>query len=309
MALIKNVAKINKINISRMQNASYVQLLTEFKDTILEFEPAKLNVQKYFDMVFMVLYDELLKSFKKMNKSSLTKNINKADSYRDDAFYAFRNIIKAHLRSRDETIVKSAERLMDRINSYGNIATSKLNAQTALTFDLLDELKNKYQNDIELLKLEIYLEEVKRTNNEFQELIKQRYDEVADKTEITVKEVRKELDDAFRNLCCHIEMSVATEDSDVYSKFIKKLNAILAGYGAKNNRTNPNVRPNDNTENKYPNAKEWKMPIKEGDFKLGDICYIVSEDGKKRFFECTDGEYYDLDPIGEEGYLAWKPVE
>jgi len=223
--------KIESIAISTMRNDAYFQFNTEFRDLVIKFEAEKLKIKSQFIENYLPLYTQLDDILKKIRKSAITEKIQEADALRDNMCVGINEISKAYLRHFDADVCDAAKRVRIILDTYGNIARKPLNEQTSAVYNLLQELQGKYKEDIKKIGLEEWVNQLKITNQQFDTLVKDRYDESAAKIDAVMKEVRKELDVVYKNLVDMVNVFAMIEsDKEVFISFIKTLNVIIAKY-------------------------------------------------------------------------------
>jgi hypothetical protein len=117
-------------------------------------------------------------------------------------------------------------------NTYGglNLARRPLNEQTSALYNLLQELNGAYAADIHTLNITKWVEELEANNRTFDELVKTRYDEKAQRTDLVVREVRIDVDAAYRTIIERIEALVIVEGLENYEAFIRRLNVVITKY-------------------------------------------------------------------------------
>ena len=222
---------IEGIATSQMRNDAYFQFHTEFRDLIIKTDADKLKVKKQFEDIYLPLYVQLDNIFKKIRKSALTEKIQEADVLRDNMYIGINEISKAYLRHFDAETCDAAKRVRIVMDTYGNVAKKPLQEETSAVYNLLQELQGKYSSDIQKIGLKNWVDNLQKTNEDFDALVKGRYDEEAAKTDAVMKEVRKEMDAAYKNLCDIINVfAMIDDDKDVFDLFIKTLNVIIAKY-------------------------------------------------------------------------------
>ncbi|MCL2101466.1 MAG: DUF6261 family protein, partial [Fibromonadales bacterium] len=116
---------------------------------------------------------------------------------------------------------------------YGNIAKKPLNEQTSATYNILQELEGKYAGDVAVVGIQQWVAELKARNNAFSDLVKERFDESALKTDIVLKVARVELDKVYRTIAERINALVIVEGAAAYEAFIRTLNVIVKKYTPK----------------------------------------------------------------------------
>ena len=225
--------KIEEIATSKMRNDAYFQFHTEFRDLVIKSNPDKLKVTKQFNEIYLPLYVQLDGIFRKIIKSALTEKIQEADVLRDNMCLGINEISKAYLRHFDADTCDAAKRIRIVMDAYGNIARKPLQEQTSAVYNLLQELQGKHKDDIRMIGLDAWVNRLQETNRRFDVLVKERYDEEAAKTDAVMKEVRKELDEAYKNICDIINVFAMIENNnDIFISFIKIFNIIIAKYEA-----------------------------------------------------------------------------
>jgi ElaB/YqjD/DUF883 family membrane-anchored ribosome-binding protein len=75
-----------------------------------------------------------------------------------------------------------------------------------------------------------WVTELEANNNTLSDLVKSRYEEAAEKSDIKMKEIRTEIDNALRDLVDRIEALYLLQESEVHATFIKKVNVIAEKY-------------------------------------------------------------------------------
>ena len=130
-----------------------------------------------------------------------------------------------------ESIIReAAERLKIVFDTYGNLATQPLNEETSAIYNLLQELEGKYAREAETVGIKQWVAELKKRNTALSDLMKDRFDETADKSDIVVKQARAELDAAYRTIIERIDALAIVEGVKNYESVIKKWNAVVDKY-------------------------------------------------------------------------------
>ncbi len=130
-----------------------------------------------------------------------------------------------------ESIIReAAERLKIVFDTYGNLATQPLNEETSAIYNILQELEGKYSREAETVGIKQWVAELKKRNTALSDLMKDRFDESASKSDIVVKEARAELDKAYRTIAERIDALVIVEGAKTYENFIRTWNAVVEKY-------------------------------------------------------------------------------
>ena len=223
--------KTNNIHLNNLRNDEHFQLGTEFRDAILKFGAAALKIETQFNE-WLPLYEQEDIALKKIMKSAITAEIQEADKYRDQLFRGMTEAGKAALNHFDTDVQNAAKRLKILFDTYGNLAKKPLNEQTSGVYNILQDLKGAYAADALKVGITDWATELETANEAFDRLMKDRYEETALKTDIILKEVRLQIDAAYRTITERIDALVVVEGIAEYEEFIRYWNAVVAKYSA-----------------------------------------------------------------------------
>ena len=222
--------KINTITLSRLRNDANFQFHTEFKELAEKQTPEALKIKPLYD-AYLPLYDKVDLALKKINKSSITEQIQNADKARDNIWKSLTEINTAALRHFDQTVQEAAKRLKIVFDTYGNIARKSLHEQTSATYNILQDLESsKYAPDVAKVGLGEWVAELKTRNTAFAELMRDRVGEDSLKVDIVLKKARTQLDEAYYAIAEFINALALVEGAANYEAFIKKLNLNVAKF-------------------------------------------------------------------------------
>jgi len=224
--------KIQNLHTHGMRNDSHFQFHTEFKDLVAKNGAEALKIGQQFQS-YIPLYDRVDTALKKINKSILTEQIQEADKARDEIWGGIIDMNNAALKHFSPETREAAKKLKILFDTYGNIAKKPLNEQTSATYNILQELEGKYAADVQTVGISQWVAELKARNNAFSDLVKERFDESALKTDIVLKVARAELDKVYRTIAERINALVIVEGAAAYETFIRTLNVIVKKYTPK----------------------------------------------------------------------------
>jgi len=221
--------KISKIYPYRLRNDSHFQFFTEFRDLVQKEGAANLKIEAQFQS-WLSLYDKEDIALKKITKSAITDQLQEADKARDDIYISMVEMNAAALRHFNENARNAATRLKIVFDTYGNVAKKPLNEQTSAVYNILQELKGKYASDVALVGLGSWVSELEVRNNAFSDLMKERFDETAARTDIVLRDARVEVDAAYFAIRERINALAVVEGVADYESFIRTFNAVIAKY-------------------------------------------------------------------------------
>jgi hypothetical protein len=217
------------IKTSHLRNDEHFQFITEFLDLVKETTAPALKVETQFDN-FLLLYGKEDKALKKILKSAITEDIHTADRRRDLTFSGMVEVNRSALKHFNHEKVAAAKRLQIVFNTYGNVANKPLNEQTSAVYNLLQELKSSHTADIATVGLGDWVQELTANNTAYETLVKDRYSETAQRTDLVLKEVRRQTDAAYRAVVERINAFALVEGGAVYNSFIRRMNTVIDKY-------------------------------------------------------------------------------
>jgi hypothetical protein len=163
-------------------------------------------------------------------KSRLTGKMKEADELRDEDIRGLRAAAKAFLNSSNPQKKEAAITFMILLDKYGDFTRKSYDAQSAMTYNFLQELKGKYSEEIKTLELTEWVDALELHNNQFVALDRERYVEKTEKPDQTLVEVRRKVDASYSDLIKVIEASMIINPDHKLDDFVKELNIIIKHY-------------------------------------------------------------------------------
>jgi hypothetical protein len=227
--------KISKIHLNNLRNDAHFQFHTEFRDLVAKQGAETLKIKPQFQ-AYLPLYDREDIALKKIIKSEFTAKIHEADKARDEIYIGMAEMNAAALKHFSPEIREAAGRLKIVFDTYGNVASKPLNEETSAIYNILQELQGKYAADVATVGIGQWVSEVETRNKAFEELVKERFDETAARTDIVLKAARAELDAAYFAIRERLNALMVVEGEAAYENFARTLNAVIAKYAVKHHR-------------------------------------------------------------------------
>ena len=221
--------EIKTIKLTGMRNDAHFQFHTYTVEICNEENFDKLNIRA----LFLPYRDALAKEdelLTQIEKSELTEKIKNADYERDRVYSSVTAIIKTTVKHYNPEVVEAAKRLKIVIDTYGNINKKSYDEQTSAVYNILQELKGKYAEDVELIRITEMVDELERTNKAVETLIKQRMNETTHKNTDNMKELRGTVDKLYLDIRKRINAAVIIEGEGNYASFINKMNVLIDRY-------------------------------------------------------------------------------
>ena len=215
--------EIKKIHLVSLRNAEHLQFQTEFKTEVEKKTATALGIDTQFAN-YLLKYKEEDEALVYIRKSSQTDLLNEADSYRDRIFRGLCDTNRAALNHFIPEKAEAARKLNIVFDTYGNITVEAYDEETAKINSLIKELRENHANEINLLALTEWVDELENANNKFVDIKNERYTEESSKTSLRMKKVRTEIDAQYKELVNRINAQILLNGDTNYKDFVTALN-------------------------------------------------------------------------------------
>lgn len=214
----------------RLRNQEFFQFFSQFKQLVEEIGAEALQIKPLFE-VFLKQYEQLDIALEAIVKSDMTQQISDIDLHRDTIYKGLLDAQKAASRHFNPDIVEATRKLNIVFAQYGDLTRLPYNEETGKIYNLLQELQSeKYAPLVSLLNLTAWVEELRKTNSEFDALIQSRFLENAEKPELHVKTIRREIEETYQELAADIEAFYRVSKTSINTDFVTRLNVQITYY-------------------------------------------------------------------------------
>jgi len=227
-SILDNKKNVVRFNYKNMSNEAYVTYHEVVGGIFVKFGAEKIKqtgIEKLF-MEYNRAYANVVSVLDVIQKSAYTKEIEAQDRIRDRKCYALVTAVK--LAIIDE--IEGADKVEMVINYYGNIARRGYDKETAAIDDLIRELRDNWADEIKSLNLADRLKDLEVENAKFKELMDKRYVEIAQRSDINMRNARQLLDNIFRAILNFFEAMTILSEDPIHNEFAKELNAVSTRY-------------------------------------------------------------------------------
>ncbi len=214
------------IRLSHLHKNEHFQFIQDVITQVEEATPAALRVEEQF-AALTAAHEQEEEAYRKITTSIITKKIKTADAARDKVFRSMVDIVNSMLNYFDNTTAEAARVVAIVLKTHGNLGRKAYAEETAAIYKLVQELTTNYADECTTLGLGPWLAELGRCNIVVEELMNERYDEATGRTDLVLKDVRMEVDNAYRALVRQVEAWQLVDGGEVYDSFIRKLNAVI----------------------------------------------------------------------------------
>jgi len=221
--------EIGTLTLNKLRNDEHYKFQTDFKDLVDGHTALALGIEPLY-ATYLKLYDNENEALDVVRKSSLTDDLAKADTLRETTYKGLTGAIKSacnHFKPEEKA---AANRLKIIVKNYGNVTTKPYDEETTSIMKFVEELEGTRAADVSALGLTEWVTELKAENIAFDKLKKSRYTESAEKTDLTMKEVRVEVDLSYRAIVKRINALIEATGASVYTSFVKELNERIENY-------------------------------------------------------------------------------
>lgn len=219
--------EITSLNLSRLRNAGHYQFQTDFNSIITKYTPQALGIAEDYAMYAPLLADEGI-ALVAITKSATTDEIVIADADRDIAFRGLADQVANSQNHFNPQVREAALRVRVIFDGYGNLARKPYDEETGLITSLIADLRATVSTEIVTLTLTDWIAELERQNNLFVSLESTRNSEEANRTELRMKNLRVEVDAAYKKIVKRINALIVINGEATYTEFVKELNARIS---------------------------------------------------------------------------------
>lgn len=210
-------------SLSKLRNEEHFQFHTEFRDLIIEATPEALGIETQYPD-YDLLYANENEALAFVKKNDITNDLYESDSKRDDTYRGLAATIKAGGYHFNQATKQAAAHVLPLFDQYGNIAAKSFAEETAAINNLISKLNMDYAADVTALGIESWLSELQVNNTAFDTLFKSRNSKEAEKTQLRMKQVRLEVDAAYRQITNRINAAIIMNGETAYKVFVDALN-------------------------------------------------------------------------------------
>lgn len=217
--------KIIRTNLHLYRNEQWFQFYTEFKKLVENYGVDVLEIDVLFD-VFLRLYADADLALETISKSVDTAAMQEKDMQRENTFRGFFDALKAFANHFNAEKRQAAAKIQIIFDHYGNLNTRPNDEQTASFYNFLQDVR-KNEQELMLLGLNEWADELERNNTDYQSFSESRNSEQAARTKLRMIEVRKETDACYRSIVERLEALMLINGDEKYAEFVNKLNNYI----------------------------------------------------------------------------------
>jgi hypothetical protein len=220
--------KVKSILVKKLRNNLHFEFMNSIL-TLLQALGTTISLITGVLSKFAALVKEEDDSLDQLKRYETTQEIHDEDGRRDNAFYQLYNLVRSGAKHFDEVKRKAAERISNIMREFKGAPKLPLAEESAAIHHLLQKLE-KVSNDVNLLGLNDWVNEMKNANDKVRTLMANRESEAANKAQHKVKAARIAVDEAYSEIVACIEAAAIVENLDSSSPLIAEINARIDEY-------------------------------------------------------------------------------
>ena len=231
------MAKTKKAKLEKYQNRQLIRFINEIILLILQYGPTVLQiVQEYAKLVD--LRDKARKILRITKESAFTSQIETADDDRDKIIITFNNQVYTSRTHYDPVIKEAARKVYIVSKRYKNMVRQEYNKESTSIEDLIAELRDNLMNEINILGLSNFLDDLEAANNVLIDLMEAREAEYLSKLPIDsvtgekmhFEDVKKAIFACYRDTVTRIDAVIILNNTPVINEFHLKFNLKIDHY-------------------------------------------------------------------------------
>ncbi|MDR0605966.1 MAG: DUF6261 family protein [Bacteroidales bacterium] len=230
------MSKIGKAKNYQYTDAMHLQFFIALLILIRQSDANMLKIATLFNKICISVEQEEA-CFKIIRKSDISNLKAESDRARDDIVAGIKKLLESLLHHFDSKVREAAYRLkivFDTFDRPTTIINLPYDAETISINNLLQEWENKYMSDLEITDLVPWIKELRERNNAFDELTRRYSGQLAEKTPLRTKEVRRETDILYKQIIlvisANIIMAEENGEEPIYDPFVNELNVLIKHY-------------------------------------------------------------------------------
>lgn len=221
--------EIEGINIGRMNNGAHYSFVNNILTRAADNAAALTRVESLVAALRTAFAAEE-EALRISQKSLLTDDIAKADSDRDTLYSGYKRAVGSFLSMPVEEMAQAAKVLSQHIKDYNIRTNYQLDRESGLLISFLDDLEEKYADEVATLGLTTFVTRLKEANERVHTLTLRRTIERSEVKIGALKAARLATDGAYRALMKMVNaLALVFGDTDL-APFIDGCNAEIARY-------------------------------------------------------------------------------
>jgi hypothetical protein len=221
--------EIKEINLGRLHNEEHYEIMNVMDNKVVVATPAALMIVPQYN-IFKARLNREKDALEFISKSTFTVKIALADTKRENTFRGLKYQVLSATYHYEDNKKEAGLNLQVVIDHYGDLLQKGYDEETGSIRNLVEELNNNHDDDLSLLGIQHWVNQLKIDNNAFAALVESRDQESGLKGKSEMLQARLETDQAYKavvNMVNSMQFGTATP---VFEAFITEMNAVIDRY-------------------------------------------------------------------------------
>ena len=218
--------KVEKLSLQELRNAAHCQFHTDCLGTVSKHSADALNIRDQYSEYQRACQTEA-EAWAGIAKSASTQEIVDCDHAREITLRGFISQVRCNLNHFDESMRGCARRVLAIVDECVNMVPRPYDEESAMITCLTTDLRTKAWTDLECLCLTDWCTQLEAQNTEFITLETSRNSEECNRTELSMKQARKQTDAAYQKMVERINALVVIAGEDSYREFVQEVNTRI----------------------------------------------------------------------------------
>lgn len=219
-------------NLKMLRKEEMVELLRSTVDICDQNDTNALHITNQVDALRSIV-DQLDDALVYKREEEFTKKLKLLDRERDEAITGLRHgFLMNTYHSHPET-KKAAQKLLDRVDSYGNrITRMNYESESAVLHNLVNDLETEpdLQLALQLVGLQDWVNRLKVANKKFRKLYSRRIAEESKQDKTSFTATRPEAITVYMNLINRINAYIELDETKRYQPLKNEINTLIERY-------------------------------------------------------------------------------
>jgi hypothetical protein len=219
--------KILKIRLDHLRNEAHLQFIATVREKISEY-PSVASIVANLTDKFNTEIELESKLVDAARNSWYTERLYDTDQLRNRYLAGLNATINAARHHFDPVVVDAAHTIYLRLKSFpGYIEQKSYEEESTAVKILVSDLKSKYAEQVETLKLDGWISAISGAQTDFDEIFILRNKEWAARPTEKLVDVRKLVDATYRNIVGQIDAWSLLNGDDITGEFVRILNTEI----------------------------------------------------------------------------------
>lgn len=221
--------RISDCPLSRFQNEEHYKFQTDVNGLITFFTATSLLIAAEYD-AFLKPYEDEGEALNFVRKSSYSDQLHAAEMKINETLDGIEHVINSGTKHYIPAVREASYHLKTLWKTNGDIKTKSQKNKFGAILKLIADLRGYYRTDTLTVGLDGWINQLEIDYNDYTSIENNIFEEKDDKTHLRMKQVRAEIDAAYRAVTEKINALIIVNGEAPYADFVNKLNLHIDSY-------------------------------------------------------------------------------